>query len=52
MYEYYNPNNNHVYRGGSGYGSPIRECKTISDAEARYIDRQEKAIREAKRKGY
>ena len=50
MYEYYNPNNNYVYRGGNGYGSPIRECKTINDAEARRIDRQEKAIREAERR--
>lgn len=52
MYEYYNPNNNYVYRGNNGYGSPVRECKTISEKEAKRIDREERAIKEAKRKGY
>lgn len=49
-YYYYNPNNHYVYRGGKGWGSPVRECKTISEEEAKRIDKEEKAIREAERR--
>lgn len=52
MYEYLNPYNGYVYRGSQGCGSPVREVKTVTDAEAKQIDRLEKAIREAKKKGY
>ena len=47
MYEYIR--GSYIYRGGQGYGSPVREIKTISEKEAKYWDRIEKQIREQER---
>jgi hypothetical protein len=47
MYEY--TRGNYVYYGDRGCGSPVREVKTITQKEADYWDRIEKAIRRQER---
>ena len=47
MYEY--RKGNYVYYGSKEYGSPMREVKTISQAEANYWDRLEKRINQQRK---
>ena len=49
MYEYIR--GNYIYNGNKECGSPVREVRTVSQAEADYWDRLEKQCREASKRG-